>query len=134
MPELSFPPSLAAAATGLLFISESDYPLEPVVVASPGWSGPVADALLQHLGLPAGTPVQEQDLAYFLRNHTRRDAGFSPERLERARQFGHLQQVLEQELRDIKVYRVGQIQVQAFILGRDARGQLAGLKTTQIET
>lgn len=134
MPESSPPPALAAAAAGLLFISESDYPLEPVVVASPGSPGPVAAALLQYLGLPPETPVQEQSLAYFLRNHTRQDPGFSLEKLERARQFNHLQQVLEQELRDIKVYRVGQIQVQAFVLGRDARGQLSGLKTTLIET
>lgn len=134
MKESSPPPALAAAASGLMFISESDYPLEPVALAAPAGLVSVASVLLQHLGLPADTPVQEQDLAYFLRNHTRQAPVFSQEKLERAQRFGHLQQVLEQELRDIKVYRVGNIQVQAFILGRDARGQLSGLKTTLIET
>ncbi|MGV3504078.1 MAG: nuclease A inhibitor family protein [Adhaeribacter sp.] len=133
MDQTSPPPALAAAAAGLMFISESDYPLEPVVVAS-AQAASVPAALLQHLGLPPETPVQEQELGYFLRNHTRQDPGFPQEKQQRAQKFAFLQQVLEQELRDLQVYRVGTTQVQAFILGRDARGQLSGLKTTLIET
>jgi hypothetical protein len=78
--------------------------------------------------------VQEQELSYFFRNHTRQDPTFSAEKNGTARQFEHLQAVLEQDLKEVKVYRIGEIRVQAFILGRDPEGHLSGLKTTQIET
>jgi hypothetical protein len=127
-------PAIAIAATGLLFMSESDYPLEPFGLEAPDPLTPPAQLLLKHLGLPASTPVQEQKLDYFLRNHTRQHPAYAAEEKETARRFQHLRAVLEQELKEIKVYRLGEVRVQAFILGRDNEGHLSGLKTTLVET
>jgi hypothetical protein len=42
--------------------------------------------------------------------------------------------VLKQELAGLKVYRVGSVQVDAYIIGKTADGKLGGLKTVLIET
>jgi Nuclease A inhibitor-like protein len=127
-------PAIAAAAAGLLVMSESDYPLEFFALEEPANAQPPVAVLLRQLGKPAGTPVEQQALSYFLRNLTRESADYTPERNETARRFQHLQAVLNQELQEVSVYRIGQVQIQAFILGRDAEGFWSGLKTTQIET
>jgi hypothetical protein len=45
-----------------------------------------------------------------------------------------LQQVLEEELTDICVYRIGSIQIDAFILEKLKNGNYGGLHTKAIET
>jgi hypothetical protein len=48
--------------------------------------------------------------------------------------FRDLQAFLENHLQDLKVYRVGETEIQALILGRLNSTEYAGLKTTVIET
>ena len=36
--------------------------------------------------------------------------------------------------RDVRVYRLGKIEIQCYIVGLDGEGNLAGLKTVAIET
>jgi hypothetical protein len=129
-----FNPAITDAAAGLLMISESDSPLEAFHLADPNQAASVSQKLLNHLDRPAGTAVEEQALAYFLRHHTRESPDYTAAKNETARRFQHLEAVLKQELKEVKVYRIGAIQVQAFILGWDSAGQLSGLKTTLTET
>ena len=42
--------------------------------------------------------------------------------------------LLERRLRDVKVYRVGRIEIECYIVGLDDRGNLSGLKTIAVET
>jgi hypothetical protein len=42
--------------------------------------------------------------------------------------------VLSARLRDVRVYRLGKIEIQCYIVGLDGAGSLAGLKTVAIET
>lgn len=117
---------------GLYFVSESDAPLTVVSYQAP--AGPLdGPELLKLLNLPADTPVQEQELTYFLRNHTADDGVLG--NVDLANRFKALQMYMKQELDEAKVYRVGQgPQLEAYALGRTAGGKLAGFKTTLIET
>ena len=117
---------------GLVFMSESDAPLEPVSYAAP--SGELTDAaLLQLLGEPAATPVEAQELTLFLRNHTA-DNGVLGDPAQ-ANRFKALQMFMKQELQDTKVYRVGTgPQVRAYALGKTENGKLTGFKTVLTET
>lgn len=45
-----------------------------------------------------------------------------------------LKQVLHNELADIRVFRVGIIEVSCYIVGLDGAGNASGLKTVAIET
>ncbi|MEM7716348.1 MAG: nuclease A inhibitor family protein [Cyanobacteria bacterium P01_A01_bin.68] len=57
---------LSNASDGLLWLSESDYPFEPVLWESV--EDLTADKLLQQLGKPADTKVEVRDIDQFFRN------------------------------------------------------------------
>ncbi|GAB3325128.1 hypothetical protein GCM10027511_34050 [Hymenobacter humi] len=126
------PPELKKQVDGLIFISESDAPLEAVAYAAPG--GELSDAaLLKAMGEPAGTKVETVELTQFLRNHTADDGVLGDVKL--ANRYKALQMFMKQELDGTKVYRVGTgPQVHAYALGRTADGTLAGFKTVLTET
>lgn len=120
------------ASEGLLYLSEADYPLETVYLDEP-----VSDlnrALLSLATKEAGTPIEKVELPYFFRNQVRVYPDSPPEQQARAQRFSRLQQVLEEELTDIAVYRVGETDIDAFIIGKLRNGKWAGLRTRLIET
>lgn len=47
--------------------------------------------------------------------------------------YEELVRLLLQRLRDVKIYRIGKIEVSCYVAGLDAHGNLAGLKTTAVE-
>ncbi|RYY67137.1 MAG: sugar-non-specific nuclease inhibitor NuiA-like protein [Chitinophagaceae bacterium] len=122
--------SLAAAADGLFFISETDAPFG-VFQVEPGED--TETALRRLSGKDETAPVEIQEADYFFRNHTRSlDPG--PEADARATRFQALLQKLQQTLVDLKVYRIGTIQVDAFLLGTLPDGTRGGLRTRLVET
>ena len=125
---------LQNASEGLLFMSESDYPFETVAFPTDKLSRLEAQSLKQALGLPPETGIENQELTYFLRNQTRELPDFSEEDKLRAQRFRELEKTLQQELQDVVVFRVGQTQVEAYVLGKMADGRIGGLKTQLIET
>lgn len=122
------------ASTGLLMPSESDYPFELFLAPAVSNLPLPPQVLLSWLGRPADTPVETAELSYFFRNVTRDRPEHGTAEKESVQRFRHLQQVLEQALQGVRVYRVGTIRVEALVLGRTREGQIAGLKTTLIET
>jgi len=56
------------------------------------------------------------------------------EQQQTAERFLHLQTILEQNLKDVKVYRIGSVQIKAYILGKLPDGIYAGLSTQLVET
>jgi hypothetical protein len=120
------------AANGLLFMSESDSPLEPLVLKSS------AEGLQNELKTLCATDAVErievQDVEYFFRNQVKTYPGYNKEQTDRAARFVQLIKTLHDNLSDIKVYRVGTVQVNAFIIGKLKDGQYAGLRTKLVET
>jgi hypothetical protein len=51
-----------------------------------------------------------------------------------AQRFRELQTYLQQNLQDLKVYRIGHREIQVFILGKLGETHLVGLKTVSVET
>ncbi|WP_019948115.1 nuclease A inhibitor family protein [Hymenobacter aerophilus] len=117
---------------GLSYVSEADAPLEAVSFAAPA-GGLTDEALAKLAGVPAGTPVERQELTYFLRNHTA-DQGVTGS-AESANRFKQLQLFMKQELSGTQVYRFGQgPQVPVLVLGEGEGGRLQGFKTVLTET
>lgn len=114
-----------------MFISESEYPLEPFALPV-GASAQDASSFLEALELEE-QPVEEVTLAHFFRNMVKPAEG-DPVQQENAQKFTALQQWLEKNLQDVKVYRLGQTQVQAYVVGQAQDKTWLGLKTTLIET
>jgi hypothetical protein len=121
---------LDEAARGLLFPSESDYPLTPV-----RWRDeePSPDALREEMDVPVGTPVQVESLEDFFAPvlAAPEDGGVPPEDAARYREIAAL---LAQQLEEVRVYRVGRADVDVLVIGRHPSGTWLGLRTRVIET
>ena len=51
-----------------------------------------------------------------------------------AKRFLELQKLLEENLRELKVFRIGRIQLDIFVVGIDKSGSLIGVSTKAVET
>ncbi|GAA4337313.1 nuclease A inhibitor family protein [Flaviaesturariibacter amylovorans] len=123
---------LQEAAQGLLYLSETDAPLLAFELDG---TGVAPEAALPALSdAPAGTPPERVELTHFFRNQVRAEEGGGPELSHRAGRFRSLQQQLEKTLAGVAVYRLGSVQVDAFILGRLPDGTVGGLRTKLVET
>ena len=124
---------LTKASSGLLMPSESDYPFTAFTWTNAA-KRPLTNArVLSLTGRAADTPVQVVGLRTFFRNVAQPQSWHDPQQAANVRKFKRLVTVLEQQLTDVRVYRVGTIQIGAYIVGR-CGSNLAGLSTTLIET
>ena len=121
---------IAKAAEGLLFISETDHPLEPIELQG----NDIEKELERLTESNEGTSVETQTLEYFFRNMVRVYPSYSGLQIQTAERFKSLQDLLQRKLKDVRVYRLGTIQIDAFIIGRLADGRYGGLRTKLVET
>lgn len=115
-------PLLKKVCAGLLFRSETDAELEPFF-----WTDGAElteDRLLELTGSEEGTPVKTMDLAGFFRAVSK---AHRPE-------FDALAKMLHEHLSGIKVYKVGEVEMDVYIVGKTADGHWAGVKTEVVET
>ena len=124
--------ALADAASGLLFPGESDAPLTPYRWA--GTAAPTPEALLQAEKRAPETPVETVEVADFFGGLTTPRAGASEAERTEAARWRALVALLGERLQDLRVYRVGAVDIDAFILGRDPAGVWLGLRTHLVET
>lgn len=123
---------LEEAVKGLLFLSESDYPLE-VLYWTKRKTPPTAVAVAELTG-HAGEPVQEVPLAQFFRGATAVQPGASAADVETAARYQRLVALLRRKLTNIRVFRFGTIQIHSYVVGVTSGGAWAGVATIQIET
>lgn len=115
--------SISGASAGLIYISETDAEVTPFE-GGPAGAVTAADLLAQ-TGHAADAAVEERGFEEIFARLMRGDA---------AAGFGALKGVLEQNLRDLKVFKVGKIQLDVYIVGLDADGNLSGVQTKAVET
>jgi hypothetical protein len=114
---------LKAAAKGLLFPSETDAPIE--AFAWPGGDAPPDEAAVRtNAKVPADKPVEQMTLADL--------ANAIPE--ESRGDFLPLFGLLGHHLSGTTVFRVGEINIDVYVVGRTTDGQYAGVKTKMVET
>lgn len=119
------------ASQGLYYISETDAPFHLVDTTE---DADPKQAALKLSGNNKNEPVEEVTLEHFFRNAVKIYPDATPEQQQTAQRFIQLQTVLRQNLKDVKVYRIGSIQIKAYILGRLPDGTCAGLSTQLVET
>ena len=122
---------LGEATRGLTYMSESDYPFE---VFDWGREEPTPEFLRGLGGQPADAPVETRTAAQFFRAATSEPDWKGPEELAVARRFQALVRLLEANLSDLKVYRVGEINMPVYVAGRSASGSWLGVSTRAVET
>jgi hypothetical protein len=123
---------LREATAGLLFMSESDHPLEVIA-----WEGgePVTHVRLRReAGKGEDAPVAELTAAQLFRAAASEPDWKGAAELATARRYQSLVRLLEENLTDLAAYRVGEIDITAYVLGRSAEGNWLGVKTRMVET
>jgi len=123
---------IGRAAEGLLFMSESDYPLGPVRLE--GEAGPGEGRLRELAGAPAEARVEVVTPEHFFRAAAAEQSWKGEAELASARRFQNLLRILKAELSDLRVYRVGEIDIAVYVLGRSPSGNWLGLSTRVVET
>lgn len=128
---------LREATAGLLYMSESDEPFE--VVSWPGGeakTGGESDekTVLKLTGHKPRTPIKQMTLEAFFEDLTQEQDWHGAEEKADVRKYRRLLELVRKYLADPKVYRLGTVQVEIYILGRTRAGAWAGVKTKAVET
>jgi hypothetical protein len=111
-------------------MSETDAPLEPLRIADE-----LTPERLRRLSdVTDDTPVEAQDFDDFFRPAVYEPAWKSAHEIATARRFQRLVELLRANLDDLRVFRVGRINMEVYVLGRAARGNWLGLRTRVVET
>jgi len=100
---------------GLLYLSETDAPLEVVRFSASSGSVPMAAEVATWTGKEGECAVETVELGTFSR-------------------FQALQAYLEQHLREVRVYRIGHRRITALVVGKASSGEWVGVKTELVET
>lgn len=123
--------AVESASKGLLFVSEIDADLVPFV--GPVTTSITAEIVLKMANAEAG-PIEEiSPEDFFVRLATIREWHGSVQK-ERAKKYQELFQLLKDNLRELKVFRVGKIRIDIYIIGINDDGRVLGIKTTAVET
>lgn len=126
---------LERASSDLVYSSESDRPFEFFSLPYPGKrASPGAPEFARLLGGAAEPPVEVRSLEAFFARHTATSDPYDAETQRIRPRYEELMRLLSIRLRDVRVYRVGKIEIACYVAGLDAHGNLAGLKTVAIET
>lgn len=119
-------------ATGLYYISETDAEIFP-------FSGTKAEIvsveeILKQTANAADTAVEERDFNEFFGRLTKTQDWFGEEETANAHKFAELKKLLEENLKDIQVFKIGKINLDIYVVGLDSASNLIGIKTKAVET
>jgi len=131
-PKANLSEQIKNAAAGLWYMSETDAEIFP-------FTGSKAEAvtkenLLGQIGKPPDTPVEERGFDEMLARFVKIQDWFGDEEKATAGRFAALKSLLEKNLTDLKVFKVGLIEVDIYFVGLDTEGNLAGIQTKAVET
>lgn len=116
----------------LYYISETDAEILP-------FTGEKAetvdkDTLLAQICADRDAPVEERNFEEFFSRLTEIQNWFGAEEKKSARKFSELKDLLQEELKDIKVFKIGNMELDVYVVGLDSENILSGIKTQAVET
>lgn len=120
------------ACEGLVYISETDSPIE--VFFRDDVKEPTAKALLRKLERTDELATESSKPEDFFQRLTLSKEWHTKEQTKTVSRFKKLQQLLEKELDDIHVIRVGKIRIETYVIGKNKTGEVMGIKTFSVET
>jgi len=118
--------ALERATEGMVFMSETDAPFQALRWKAAG-AEPTAKRVLALGHHDAGTKVQELSLDEFLGAYAEGDD-------EDAKRYQNLLEVLREHLTGVRVFKVGRVNLDVYVLGRTKEGDWAGVQTKAVET
>jgi hypothetical protein len=131
-PKVNLSEQIKNAAAGLWYISETDAEIFP-------FTGSKADSvskenLLSQIDKPPEAPVEERGFDEMFARFIKIQDWFGDEEKATAEKFAALKSLLEKNLTNLKVFKVGRIELDIYFVGLDKEGNLAGIRTKAVET
>lgn len=123
---------LRTSANGLLMMSESEYPFE--VFLWEGIAPATPEKVIQQTNHPQNTPVEIVGVDDFFQVAMTEEDWHEEEEKATVKRFQTLVQELKKNLANLQVYRLGNKEVDAYIVGQTPTGNLAGISTKVVET
>jgi hypothetical protein len=123
---------LKRASDGLLFMSESEYPL--YVFLWEGIAPAPPEKVVQQTPHSQDTPVEIVGVDDFFKVATTPKDWHGEEEKASVNKFQALVQTLKENLSNLQVYRLGHKEVDVYIVGQTPTGNLAGISTQVVET
>jgi hypothetical protein len=122
---------LAPLVEGLLYTSESDFPLTPVSWASAALDLEAVRALA---GIDASAVAETRDFDALFDRIAVPQEWMDEGQKAAAERYAGLRRWMEANLTGLRVLRFGTVRIELFIVGQDGCGGVAGLRTVSIET
>ncbi|MEA5572343.1 nuclease A inhibitor family protein [Calothrix sp. UHCC 0171] len=126
---------LKQACDRLLFISESEYPWEVFLWEFAEEKPEISsDLIFQQIDKSADNKIEFIDIDSLFAIATLEQSWHGEAEKATVKKYQHLVKSLQENLRDIKVARIGEIEIDIYILGKTSSNDIAGLFTKVIET
>jgi hypothetical protein len=123
---------ISRACEGLFYISETD---APVTVFAAERADTIDAATIRALtNSPKDARVEERDFHKFFARLTKSEAWHLDAQREQTKKFLELQTLLEEDLRELKVFKIGEIQLTIYVVGLDTNNNVVGVSTEAVET
>ena len=122
---------LKQSTLDLLWVSESDYPFEIVT-----WEHGTEMILAKLFPNLAGTDesIDTIELTDFFAPVLVTEDWYEETELAQVDRYTELLHTIESNLTEVKVFRVGEVEITVYIIGKTPDGDLVGLKTQVVET
>ena len=121
--------------SGLFFISESDAPWTTTVLDATLSLEPQLRALTaKTTDATADAPIETREWTTFLANAATAQDWMSADDRATVARYQALKKYVDERLTETKIYRIGRIEIDVFVVGYDADCNLIALATKTVET
>lgn len=128
----SLPKLIENASAGLYYTSETDAEIVPFIGK---YAKDVSkEEILKQTENPFDKVIEERKFADIFERLTKIQDWFGEEEIATAAKFAALKELLEKNLKDLKVFKIGRIELDVYFVGLDAESILMGIKTKAVET
>jgi hypothetical protein len=124
---------LTTAAEGLRYVSEADHPFDFVSYPNAPADALTPQRVAEIVGKP-GAPVEEVPLERFFAGMIESADPADAATQALVPRFRALRELLRRRMPDVRVFRVGQVEMECYLLGTVQSGGVAGLHTQALET
>ncbi|MEM8718099.1 MAG: nuclease A inhibitor family protein [Cyanobacteria bacterium P01_G01_bin.39] len=132
IPDANLIEQLKQETKDLLWLSESEYPWSIFYFADAANFTP--QTLLQQHNYPPETKIAIKQLTAFFSSAIIVEAWHNEDEQEEVTRYQDLVNLLSEKLTDIKVYLLGEVEIDVYVLGTTTKGAIAGIATKIVAT
>jgi hypothetical protein len=123
---------IKSLCSGLYYMSETDAEILPF------FGGKVEkltkENFAEEIGVTDHSKIEERDFDSFFKRLVEIKEWFGEEEKKMAKRFSELRDFLLQNLSDLRVFRIGKIEIDIYVVGISKSGKIMGFKTKAVET